>query len=147
MRTAILAALLIFAGIGIALGAWWYANQRDASPEQPGTVIPGTIFPGGTHTDIKPVEADAQVRSAIEDVFKRENPYAGTLTLSETVVLDGYALAIFEDENVGGMAAFKVESDGTWTLLGTDGGAFSPEGLAELGVPLDIGRRLVPALK
>jgi hypothetical protein len=103
------------------------------------------VFPGqGQSVPLtRPTQEDTV---NLETEFHTEVQDATNLKLSNIVISDRYAMAVYSDENVGGMAVFKKESTNIWVLLATDGGVFNIDSLVSLGIPEEIARALLDSI-
>ena len=108
---------------------------------------PSTPFILTPETNIKDSATvpGAQTQAAIEDEFHETVEDSDRLTLPKMAVMGVYALTVYQDENIGGMALLKYEND-QWVFVAGDGGVFSLTRLQELGVPLEAAEELLGAL-
>ena len=130
--------ILLAGGIGI-----WLLLERE--PENAGSNDPVPTFPG-TSGVLMVREPNAEEKNEITESFHAAISDSERLELPETAIVDDYALSIFMDENVGGMALFKQNVSGGWELVSTDGGVFNLEILIDLGVPAGTAQRLIETL-
>ncbi|MEK9161008.1 MAG: hypothetical protein AAB440_03160 [Patescibacteria group bacterium] len=86
-----------------------------------------------------------EVRDAFEQAIEQaegEN-LAPRITPKESSVVGDYALQIWSDENIGGVALMKNESGKGWVIVAIDGGAWDVVSLVAEGVPENIAVELV----
>ncbi len=128
---------VVLVGSGIA----FFMLRGGTAPEgNPGGSNGGIFGGSGSGTGFT-VNADAQ--EDIESSFEASMPNGERFSLENAVTSGSYALTIFTDENVGGMALFKRNASGAWDFVATDGGFFSVETLVSLGVPESDARILL----
>jgi|GEM_PF-6599096 len=134
---ALLVLLLLF------VGGWWFLSKDSVElpPSKTDIVFPGTT--GQSVSLSKPTQEDT---AKLENEFYAEVQDATNLTLSDIAISDGYAMAVYSDENVGGMAVFKKDTSGAWILLETDGGVFNLDFLVSLGIPEKTARALLDSI-
>ncbi len=135
----LIALLILFLA---AIGGWYFLSKNPGEPTQPTSNTP--IFPGSTRP-VSTSPATSEETASLESEFNTEVQDSTNLQLSNIVISTGYAMAVYSDENVGGMAVFKRESAGVWTLLGTDGGVFNMDALLALGIPESVASALLDA--
>jgi len=136
--TVLVFVLLVLGGVGA-----WFLLERE--PEGTGTNDPIPSFPNTGETRIVR-EPSVEEKNEITESFHAGIPDSAHLQIPETAIVDGYALSIFMDENVGGMALFKQNASGAWDLVATDGGVFNLELLRDLGVPTGTAQLLIETL-
>ncbi len=126
-----------------AIGGWYFLSKDPAESTQPTSNT--QVFPGSTGP-VSTSPATSEETASLESEFNAEVQDSTNLQLSNIVISNGYAMAVYSDENVGGMAVFKKESAGVWTLLGTDGGVFNMDSLLALGIPESVAGALLDAV-
>ncbi|HRH55445.1 MAG TPA: hypothetical protein PK609_01095 [Candidatus Paceibacterota bacterium] len=133
----ILLAVVVVGGLGFAI---WYTTKTPQGEQVPPSES-GGVFPG-TSSSVRVIPASPEETIEISTEYYAEVQSATNLILSDIVVSGSYAVAVYSDENVGGMAAFR-KSGSSWELLGTDGGVFNLDALVALGIPRDTARALI----
>jgi hypothetical protein len=120
-----------------------YGVIRPQEPVQDGPAQPTTVlFPSSSTV---PVAERSQTEEQIKSVFYADSSAAGFAT--DAIAVSGdFALTIWSDENTGGMALFRHEQNGNWTLILSDGGALSRDDLLALGVPQANATELISLL-
>lgn len=104
-------------------------NAPDITPNQ-STTSPNLTFN---------TEQIEQVKTTVMEETKEDFL---NLQMGETFIYDNYAFQVWFDDNLGGEALLKKESD-SWVLVSLGGGAWEDYGLVELGVPRDIATEMV----
>ena len=132
--------LLLVLSLGVVLTLMLIGSISE--PMESPVVNP--TFPGGSG-QVRTQPASAQVIKEVEQEYFSEIPEAQNLSLSKVTVSGDYAMAVYSDENVGGMVLFRKQAGG-WEIVATDGGVFDIEQLKLLGVPADVASILVNAI-
>jgi hypothetical protein len=132
--------LLLVLSVGVVLTFMFLDSETESLESQ----VVNPTFPGGSG-QVRTQPASAQVIREVEQEYFSEIPEAQNLTLSKVTVSGDYAMAVYSDENVGGMVLFRKQAVG-WEIVATDGGVFDIEQLKLLGVPADVASVLVNAI-
>jgi hypothetical protein len=133
---------ILVLALGAAIAAFLFPKETYKAEEIPST--PFVLTPETTMRD-SAVTPGTQTQAAITDEFREAVEDSERLTLPKMAVMGEYALSIYQDENIGGMALLKYEG-GSWTFVAGDGGVFSLSRLQELGVPMETAQELLRAL-
>lgn len=127
--------LLAISGIGLVVAY----NAFSSDPQD--NVDTVVTFPTAVETSnsTQPTKEEAE---AIQSAFFASDEAEG-LSLDTIRVVENYAISVWYDENMGGVALYQQTGSGSWELLLSDGGAWTVEDLVILGVPQTIAERLL----
>ena len=134
--------LIVLLVIGVVVAMLTSSKGAYKAEEVPST--PFVLTPDTTIRDTASVPG-AQTQGAIETEFHETVEDSERLTLPKMAVMGAYALTIYQDENIGGMALLKYDGS-EWVFVAGWGGVFSLTRLRELGVPQETAEELLRAL-
>lgn len=115
--------------IGVSYGAWYVFFRPIEAPKP--SVQEQVIFP--TAAEIQKAESN----------FHNVLPESSSLSLSNMIVIEPYALADWSDQNIGGMVVFKRDAKGEWEIIAMDGGILEMQSLIQAGVPAVVAQKLL----
>lgn len=90
-------------------------------------------------------ESHADSRAALAVAFRAQAKSLQHMHLEKAVIVSGWALQNWGDENSGGEALFRLDHGGGWVLMDTGGGAWDVPSLLSAGVPRAIAEQLLAA--
>ena len=134
----ILFSVLLFSAVGVVLFLALFKQGKREAPS-----IPQQIY----FSSPSQQPSAAQEQKVLQDVsttFHESITDSTSLTITNVVVVDTYALAEWAGENTGGQVVFAYDSiSKTWKVILTDGGILEKSSLLKAGVPDDTATQLL----
>jgi Bacterial SH3 domain len=81
--------------------------------------------------------------TALANAFRAQAKSLQHMRLEKAVIVSGWALQNWDDENAGGEALFRLDRARGWILIDTGGGAWDLPSLLSAGVPQAIAKQLL----
>lgn len=134
-------------GIGIVvvgIGFWFLHSSTQPQGTGSGATSTTPTFPtGGGVPKVTRQGTATATDPVVANDFTSQIQNPNQINLQGTVVVSGWALQTWGDENKGGEALLKQDASGNWNLVSLGGGEWSVEGLVQQGVPSNIAQELI----